>query len=469
MVKAAIAALVLGLATACGGGPKAAAVPTLAATPLPRSTAPTAIVLYKNGAWVTVRRQVDAPAGRSVVEVPLPERLDASAIAITEVTGATVAALTLPAPRDRMKEYSGQVEAMLGHYQASGIDFEDLTELDPGDVPPPPPVDVPTVRVTLDSPGGRATLELSYWTTALRWSTGYTVYTDGAKGVFDGALVVTQPEAVDLGVVAVSLVDGDASLVDGASASDDGDDDEEGGYYDDDGEWHARTRRKPTANGELPPPLLVADGIQLAGVETRLQLPGAHEDVTVAELLVVDAVGSRLDLSVRNPRRLKEYGANEGNTPPVEQSYEFALPATLRRADIPAGTLRLYGRRGDQLRPLGEAQVGDAALAEDTAVPKTTIRVGNSSKVTATRKQTDFALDTEGKRLIEEITVELNNKGDAPVTVLVREHLYRGLNWSLGYYSEASLEKEGPQQIGMRATVAPGVKHKVTYRVIYTW
>jgi hypothetical protein len=169
------------------------------------------------------------------------------------------------------------------------------------------------------------------------------------------------------------------------------------------------------------------------------------------------------------PRKVKEYGANESNTPPVEQSYEFVLPAILRREDIPAGDLRLFARRGDQVRPLGQTRVGGDAIAADAVATKATIAVGSSAKVSATRKQTDFAIDADAKRLIEEITIELDNKGPTDAVVLVREHLYRGLNWSLAYYSVPALEKEGPQQISMRVTAPAKRKTKVSYRVVYTW
>jgi hypothetical protein len=295
----------------------------------------------------------------------------------------------------------------------------------------------------LDGDGGPASLEMMYWTDAIRWQAGYTVFADGAHGEFDGAIVVTQPADVDLGEVALRIVDADA---DGAGrASGDDDDGEEDGYYDDDGDWvpRARPRRKPSG-AEPPAPMAIADGITLAGSETRVHLPGAHEQVEVKELLVVDAIGTRLDLSARVPRKVKEYGANESNTPPVEQSYEFVLPAILRREDIPAGDLRLFARRGDQVRAARSDPVSAATPSPPTrSRPRPPIAVGSSAKVSATRKQTDFAIDADAKRLIEEITIELDNKGPTDAVVLVREHLYRGLNWSLAYYSVPALEKEG--------------------------
>lgn len=459
----AVAALTLA-AVGCGGGGGARPLPTVTARPLAPSKAPTAIVLYRNGAWVTVRRAVDAPAGRSVIELPIAERLDATEVTLTRVTGATVVSTTVTAPRDRWRDFQAAWSAAQGSFDADHIDLTDPREQA---APALAEEDRPRLKVVIDGDGGPASLEMMYWTDAIRWQAGYTVFADDGKGAFDGAIVVTQPPDVDLGEVALSIVDADA---DGAGRADDDDDDGEDGYYDDDGDWvpRARPRRKPSG-AEPPAPMAIADGITLAGSETRVHLPGAHEEVEVKELLVVDAIGTRLDLSARVPRKVKEYGASEGNAPPVEQSYEFELPAILRREDIPAGDLRLFARRGDQVRPLGQTRVGDDAIAADAVATKATISVGSSAKVSATRKQTDFAIDAEGKRLIEEITIELDNKGTSDAVVLVREHLYRGLNWSLAYYSVPALEKEGPQQISMRVTAPAKRKTKVSYRVVYTW
>lgn len=464
-LRAAVAGALAAAALGCGGGGGARPLPTVTAKPLAPSKAPTAIVLYRNGAWVTVRRAIDAPAGRSVVELPLAERLDATEVTLTRVTGATVVSTTVTAPRDRWRDFQAAWSAAQGSFDADRIELTDPREQAP---PPLAEEDRPRLKVVLDGDGGPASLEMMYWTDAIRWQAGYTVFADGAHGEFDGAIVVTQPADVDLGEVALRIVDADA---DGAGrASGDDDDGEEDGYYDDDGDWvpRARPRRKPSG-AEPPAPMAIADGITLAGSETRVHLPGAHEQVEVKELLVVDAIGTRLDLSARVPRKVKEYGANESNTPPVEQSYEFVLPAILRREDIPAGDLRLFARRGDQVRPLGQTRVGGDAIAADAVATKATIAVGSSAKVSATRKQTDFAIDADAKRLIEEITIELDNKGPTDAVVLVREHLYRGLNWSLAYYSVPALEKEGPQQISMRVTAPAKRKTKVSYRVVYTW
>jgi hypothetical protein len=51
---------------------------------------------------------------------------------------------------------------------------------------------------------------------------------------------------------------------------------------------------------------------------------------------------------------------------------------------------------------------------------------------------------------------------------VIREHLYRGQNWTLAYQS-APAAKEGPQQISLRTKVPANGQAKVLYVVVYTW
>ena len=73
------------------------------------------------------------------------------------------------------------------------------------------------------------------------------------------------------------------------------------------------------------------------------------------------------------------------------------------------------------------------------------------------------------KRLVEEFELTFDNRGDHAASVLIREHLYRGLTWTVPYYSTDDAKKEGPQQIAMRTSVPAHGHTKVVYVVVYTW
>jgi len=53
--------------------------------------------------------------------------------------------------------------------------------------------------------------------------------------------------------------------------------------------------------------------------------------------------------------------------------------------------------------------------------------------------------------------------------VLVREHLYRGLSWTVAYFSTPVAAQEGHQQIALRTFVPAHGQAKVVYVVVYPW
>ena len=66
--------------------------------------------------------------------------------------------------------------------------------------------------------------------------------------------------------------------------------------------------------------------------------------------------------------------------------------------------------------------------------------------------------------------ITLDNARVRPVEVVVREHLYRGQNWSIAdpIMSQRPV-KEGPQQFSMRTIVPANGQSKLLYVVVYTW
>jgi hypothetical protein len=86
-----------------------------------------------------------------------------------------------------------------------------------------------------------------------------------------------------------------------------------------------------------------------------------------------------------------------------------------------------------------------------------------------TRERRELTIDDENRRIVEEFVITLDNQREAPASVVVREHLYRGQNWTLAYHSAAAASKEGAQQIALRAEVPAKSKLKILYVVVYTW
>jgi len=51
--------------------------------------------------------------------------------------------------------------------------------------------------------------------------------------------------------------------------------------------------------------------------------------------------------------------------------------------------------------------------------------------VVGERRQVDFKVDTNRNTMTEEIEVRIRNRKDEPVTVIVKENLYRWTNWKI--------------------------------------
>jgi hypothetical protein len=71
--------------------------------------------------------------------------------------------------------------------------------------------------------------------------------------------------------------------------------------------------------------------------------------------------------------------------------------------------------------------------------------------------------------VVEEIAITVENKRPQPIEVVLREHLYRGENWAIAYWSVPDIVKEGKQQIAMRVAVPPRQSKTVMYVVVYSW
>jgi len=131
---------------------------------------------------------------------------------------------------------------------------------------------------------------------------------------------------------------------------------------------------------------------------------------------------------------------------------------------LPAGRLRMYRRDSDgQMEFVGESQVQHTPTDETV-----TVITGDAFDVKASRRQTDFHTDNNGHELEETFEIKVTNRKAQPVTVNLREHLYRCDNWdiiakSLNYTKRDSHTIEFPVQ------VAANSESIMTYTVHYTW
>lgn len=131
---------------------------------------------------------------------------------------------------------------------------------------------------------------------------------------------------------------------------------------------------------------------------------------------------------------------------------------------LPAGRVRVNKRDSDgSLEFIGEDRIDHTPKDESVL-----IRMGSAFDVVGERKQTDFKLNRDQHWLEEEIEVQLRNHKDSPVTVQVKENLYRWVNWKITESSQ-DWKQEDSRTVFFPIKLAPGETKVVRYRVRYSW
>lgn len=199
--------------------------------------------------------------------------------------------------------------------------------------------------------------------------------------------------------------------------------------------------------------------------DTRVGLIADEAPRPMRAVLVYDPIGTGLDYPHAQPVQDESLGVRPPPSRRVTESFEIDRVATTQH--LPGGAVRLIERRADGgLALLGEATLfGPGTLAASVD----TVPVGTASEVTGRRERRELTIDNDRKRVVEEIAVTIENKRAQPVEVVLREHLYRGENWTIAYRSVFEIVKEGKQQIAMRVAVPARGKQTVLYVVVYSW
>jgi hypothetical protein len=338
----------------------------------------------------------------------------------------------------------------------AGVEVVELRAAAPPGEPPgeaPPGAQPLELELVARAPRpGRVALRLGYLTSRLAWDVAYTMTANAARdrAVLRGAIAIHNTTGVALPGARVRLVDltsADARVRAAHLASS-----------------HV-TRRRPEAVGVTPREL---GRLDVADGDTRVELIRDPVPRPMRAVLVYDPVGAQHDRGGARPALDAELGVRPPAGPRVDESFEIERDPA-RTAGLPAGPVRLLERRADGvLAVLGEARLFEAAAR---GAATTTISVGTAERVTGRRERRELTVDLHRKRVVEEFVITIDNGRPRPVEVLVREHLYRGLSWTLAYLSVpfGNETKEGPQQVAPRITVPPRSKGRVMYAVVYWW
>lgn len=343
----------------------------------------------------------------------------------------------------------------------SGVDVDDVVVLEHGELTVTPVMEPARgdakgparLQYTVAAPhAGHYPLALGYATDQIQWDAAYTLTTTPARtsATVRGAIAIRNGTGRTFEHVRLSVVDKDIGSLRALATERDA--------------KPAAKRAPPGASAPTAMPRQLGT-LTLAPGELRLELLSGDRPRPMRSVLVYDPIGTKLDHSGPTPIRDPKLGAGEAS-PRVDESLEIRRPAPTSEG-LPGGPARLLEQRPDgSLVLIGESRLFDVATS---VAAVDIVELAAADGVTGRRERGDFAIDDDRHRLVEELTVTIANTRAQPIDVMVREHLYRGQNWALGYYTARNAKKDGAQQVSMRLHVPAKGEAKLFYVVVYTW
>jgi hypothetical protein len=323
---------------------------------------------------------------------------------------------------------------------------------------PKPPVEKPAAPIDVElvlgaAREGKFTMLVGYDTDKLAWDTAYTMTTTPGhdRVLLRGALAIRNSTGLSLRDAHVQVVDArhgtQAQRVTSQVGSD-----------------LSGVNRSDPNSTPIAAPREVGRFDVLEG-DTRVELLPDAKSRPMRSVLVFDPVGTALDYPHSAPVQDRNLGVVPAPKSLVTESFE--IDRSRETANLPGGPVRLFERRADgSMALLGESTLfGTATLAATVD----TVAIGTATQVTGKRERRELTVDNDRKRVVEELAITIDNKRDRPVEVVLREHLYRGENWTIAYRSVFDIAKEGKQQIAMRIAVPAKQKQTVLYVVVYSW
>jgi len=132
---------------------------------------------------------------------------------------------------------------------------------------------------------------------------------------------------------------------------------------------------------------------------------------------------------------------------------------------LPAGRIRV-SKLDDADKTL--EFIGEDVIDHTPKNEKVLIKLGSVFDVVGERRQVNFSVDTARKTMTEEIEVKLRNQKQEPVTVIVKENLYRWTHWQITQKTH-DFQKQNAHTIYFPVKVAASGEAVVRYTVQYTW
>jgi hypothetical protein len=131
---------------------------------------------------------------------------------------------------------------------------------------------------------------------------------------------------------------------------------------------------------------------------------------------------------------------------------------------LPAGRIRVSQADTD-----GSLEfIGEDTLKHTPRDETLLLRLGKSFDVVGGRKQVDFNVDSNRKRMTETVEIELRNRKQEAVKVVAQERMFRWVNWEFVGAAPENLKLDA-RTIHFPVTLAPGETKTLRYTVRYSW
>ncbi len=132
---------------------------------------------------------------------------------------------------------------------------------------------------------------------------------------------------------------------------------------------------------------------------------------------------------------------------------------------LPAGRVRVsqLDQSDGNLEFVGEDAIGHTPR-KDTV----TLNTGVAFDVKGSRKQSSFRIDSRARQAWESMEIEVRNRKQEPVDVIVNENLFRATSWEITESSD-EYEKINSNTIQYHLRIPADTVKKLTYSVHYRW
>jgi len=311
---------------------------------------------------------------------------------------------------------------------------------------------VPTLIWTVQSKKpGKQSVEVSYRTDGLRWDADYTAILDEAKNQIDLSAwaTIVNDTGVAYGDSELVLVTGVLENQQPAAA-----------YA---GAYVARAPSVPPTSFTVPRPVTIA-----AGGTVQVELMPARSGVAARKIVVYETTQD-MSASYQTYVNYDCYAYNQPNTGGRgELALEVEGPSGVAKGKgkqtvLPEGRVRVFKRKGDGIELLGED-----GLKVNASTGHARLRLGNDDSVTGERRQLECKYDDRTRTLREKFELKVENKSKDNVEVVLREYMYRWVNWKMDG-EDIPGTKAANQTQEYRVKLGPSSKKTFTYTVLYSW